>query len=601
MDGMRQGKRNPFSLLLGVALSECPSALTGNFTVFPGSHHTIHSLILDKGRLRGVDEFRLWSVATDPSNPWCAPDKGVAAKTLKEAAALRKNQGPGKAEAAPESAAGFAPAAPAAPAVPAMRGGPPLLPDLGTPKQLMLHPGDVIVAHPKLAHRGAPNFSPNIRYMCYFRLRHISQQTEEMQGALVNDMWADLEGITPSLVESTLSSMPAPADAGAAAAPASPPPGAPHLPGGVLSLAQIDFFRTHGFLVVPGVLSPEQVAEAQDGMRRSLLDRAGVDASSTEQLQKTKLGLRKLSSTNGAGGVLDLFYERWKLRVTLENETYATICKELFASTYASYDNDLEENAENTLWAHPYGKFDPMTDGIWAHVDRMGFRVPDSVAEHTSNKKNKKTLIQRSLTPHLDCCPTEMHAGGGKVFPRWRPIQCFLSLSHTTAQDHGGFECVPGFHKEFEEYYAGKRPPRGNQIKEAAGLDEPTTLPCVGDYVHVRPNEDAEVIRRFVHVPVPAGAAVFWDQRLPHANARWNKGKEPRSVVYGGFLPRGKGIFINQAYAKEQLRRLKEGRAQPDFWLHEKERSAPWGLGGEEGAASALFASLSGGAVNMLK
>jgi ectoine hydroxylase-related dioxygenase (phytanoyl-CoA dioxygenase family) len=119
--------------------------------------------------------------------------------------------------------------------------------------------------------------------------------------------------------------------------------------------------------------------------------------------------------------------------------------------------------------------------------------------------------------------------------------------------------------------------------------------------VHVRPNEDAEVIRRFVHVPVPAGAAVFWDQRLPHANARWNKGKEPRSVVYGGFLPRGKGIFINQAYAKEQLRRLKEGRAQPDFWLHEKERSAPWGLGGEEGAASALFASLSVGAVNMLK
>ena len=123
----------------------------------------------------------------------------------------------------------------------------------------------------------------------------------------------------------------------------------------------------------------------------------------------------------------------------------------------------------------------------------------------------------------------------------------------------------------------------------------------MGDYVHVRPNEDAEVIRRFVHVPVPAGAAVFWDQRLPHANAKQNKGKEPRSVVYGGFLPRGKGIGINRAYAEEQLRRLKEGRAQPDFWLREGEASAQCLGGGEVGGGHALFASLSEDAVNLLQ
>ena len=198
VDGMRQGKRNPFTLLVGIALSECSSALSGNFTVFPGSHHIIHSLILDKGRLRGVDEFRLWSVATDPSNPWCAPDKGIAAKTLKEAATLRKSLGKDNGSAAD--------------------GSPPLLPDLGTPKQLMLKPGDVVIAHPKLAHRGAPNFSPNIRYMCYFRLRHIDQQTEELQSALVNDMWADLEGITPSDVK--MASSPEPAVAPELPAPA---------------------------------------------------------------------------------------------------------------------------------------------------------------------------------------------------------------------------------------------------------------------------------------------------------------------------------------------------------------------------------------------
>ena len=91
------------------------------------------------------------------------------------------------------------------------------------------------------------------------------------------------------------------------------------------------------------MLSPEQVVEAKLGMQRSLLERAGVDASSIERLQQTKLGLRRLSSTNGAGGVLDLFYERWKVRATLENKTYAAICKELLASTYASYDDDDQE------------------------------------------------------------------------------------------------------------------------------------------------------------------------------------------------------------------------------------------------------------------
>ena len=102
-----------------------------------------------------------------------------------------------------------------------------------------------------------------------------------------------------------------------------------------------------------------------------------------------------------------------------------------------------------------------------------------------------------------------------------------------------------------------------------------------------------------MHVPVPAGAAVFWDQRLPHANARKNQGNEPRSVVYGGFLPRGEGIGINKAYAKEQLRRLKEGRVQADFWLNETRDRSQTGesriVGGE-----ALFKSLSADAVNML-
>ena len=80
------------------------------------------------------------------------------------------------------------------------------------------------------------------------------------------------------------------------------------------------------------------------------------------------------------------------------------------------------------------------------------------------------------------------------------------------------------------------------------------------------PGDDAAAMRRVAHVPVPAGAALFWDQRVPHGNARSNRKAEPRAVVYGGFLPRG--VPINDAYAAEQRRRLRVGAPQPDFWIH---------------------------------
>ena len=77
------------------------------------------------------------------------PRPGVAAKTLREAATLREKQDQVEDEDAME------PSTESALGIEDMKGRPPLLPDLGSPKQLILRPGDVIVAHPKLAHRGA--------------------------------------------------------------------------------------------------------------------------------------------------------------------------------------------------------------------------------------------------------------------------------------------------------------------------------------------------------------------------------------------------------------------------------------------------------------
>ncbi|KAJ0411731.1 hypothetical protein ATCC90586_002115 [Pythium insidiosum] len=135
-DGMRQGKLHPFTLLLGVTLSDVREPLAGNFTVFPGSHQSLQKLLRDDGKLEGFDDecYQAESVWGDGT-----------------------------------------------------------LPDLGIPLQLLASRGDIVLAHPNLAHRGGLNFSPDIRYQVYFRLKH--DRHEELQVHAATDLWCDLEGL----------------------------------------------------------------------------------------------------------------------------------------------------------------------------------------------------------------------------------------------------------------------------------------------------------------------------------------------------------------------------------------------------------------------
>uniref|UniRef100_A0AAV1UGJ7 Phytanoyl-CoA dioxygenase n=1 Tax=Peronospora matthiolae TaxID=2874970 RepID=A0AAV1UGJ7_9STRA len=136
-DGMRQGRRHPFSLLAGVALSNVAEPLSGNFTVFPGSHAFLHNRLAANGKLDDHDDecYKADSVWGDGT-----------------------------------------------------------LPDLGIPVQLLAGRGDLVLAHPDLAHRGGLNFSPDIRYQVYFRIRH--KALDDLQEACIADLWADLEGLS---------------------------------------------------------------------------------------------------------------------------------------------------------------------------------------------------------------------------------------------------------------------------------------------------------------------------------------------------------------------------------------------------------------------
>ncbi len=151
-------------------------------------------------------------------------------------------------------------------------------------------------------------------------------------------------------------------------------------------------------------------------------------------LLETAEGIRHLSSTGGAGGVLDVFYSPFKLKATF-NLRYVAAYADLLHCTYGSYVGD---GIDGSLWSHPHGSLGSSSMS-YVHIDRIGCRLPDSI--NMQSGATRRTRLQRCLSPHLDCCPTNLHGGGGKRWPRWRPIQCLLALTSTLEPNQGGFEC----------------------------------------------------------------------------------------------------------------------------------------------------------------
>ena len=144
LDGMTQpGQHSPFSLLLGVALSDQPAGvLGGNLIVFPGSHRALQPLVAQSMRSGACASQGLFPMG---EGPW---------KTK---------------------------------------------PDLGPGYPLEVAAGDVVLCHQKLAHRGGANGSAHLRYMVYFRLSHVRHDALASTGATVDDLWCEFEGLTGSV------------------------------------------------------------------------------------------------------------------------------------------------------------------------------------------------------------------------------------------------------------------------------------------------------------------------------------------------------------------------------------------------------------------
>lgn len=125
IDGMGQNKLCPFSLLCGVALSDQTRPSMGNLHVFPGSH--LHEDLHRYYREKINDDNQN---ETDDSKP-----------------------------------------------------------DLGESVQVLLSPGDVVIAHQMLAHRVGVNTSEHIRYQLYYRVQHKDHKL--LKETVIDNPWTE--------------------------------------------------------------------------------------------------------------------------------------------------------------------------------------------------------------------------------------------------------------------------------------------------------------------------------------------------------------------------------------------------------------------------
>mmetsp|Transcript_38235 Transcript_38235/g.117981 ORF Transcript_38235/g.117981 Transcript_38235/m.117981 type:complete len:173 (+) Transcript_38235:2-520(+) len=138
VDGFINREHSPFTLLVGVCLSDVRSPNSGNFAVHPAAHWKMQAAVRAHVA-EGASHFS---------------DLEEGHKTD-------------------------------------------MKPDLGPPVELLMEKGDVVLAHQKLPHLGMVNYSPDVRYQVYFRFVHIAHQS--LKDRWLDDILLPFEGVREAM------------------------------------------------------------------------------------------------------------------------------------------------------------------------------------------------------------------------------------------------------------------------------------------------------------------------------------------------------------------------------------------------------------------
>jgi len=268
-------------------------------------------------------------------------------------------------------------------------------------------------------------------------------------------------------------------------------------------------FEHDGFVVVPDVLTPDEVAAARRGLRASIESGSGRSVEEYASNPGLLLGGR---ANNPAAAIVA---PRWKMRVHMHPrvvEAYTALYSQTFGFGRGIY-------------AHRFGPVSVPT--ALPLIDRVACRFPG----------------EEGLGLHVDKpCDDPDH-----VRLYWRPIQSLVCLTDHWSVRDGGLQVVRGSHAALADYLGPDAAPEDGAIKLMGKRHE-------------------KMRGRLETVLAPAGSMILWDARLLHATTPSLREGVTREVVYAGFLP---NIEPNRRFsATVQMKRIMDS-ADRDWELAE--------------------------------
>jgi len=273
-----------------------------------------------------------------------------------------------------------------------------------------------------------------------------------------------------------------------------------------------EFFDEFGFVVVRDVISPLECEKTLSELYDIL--EAGTD----QKFQRMDMTTWNFWPTTGIPRFGQVSRPPIFTPQILLNRQNATL-HALFSSLIG--DDDLIVNHDRACLFRPTA-----LNSHWATTDNLHLDMNPWIwlgnGESVQKRLDSLTYndVQQFISENNQAC----HLDGLQ-------LQCVLNLFDNYEHD-GGFVCVPGFQHEFDTFFAPRK-----------DLTPSYDMPSLSFDARAAPHKP--ILKRVIRIPMRAGSAVVWDQRLPHGSQP-NRSGRIRSAQFFKMIP-ARGVTAARA------------------------------------------------------
>jgi hypothetical protein len=315
------------------------------------------------------------------------------------------------------------------------------------------------------------------------------------------------------------------------------------------------FWQEHGYLVVPDVVPLELCAAA----RADIINYLGLDpaASVEDYYEKVLAGDRSgFVNLNQSQALWDTRQHPRLHQVFAEiHGTEKLWCSIDQAHMKLPYRESTAADGKVHTWGNGgvyFGPDDPRNNGSGLHWDVHGGGMQD---EETVARKQRGEPTG-GLWAGVGL-PSMLEYGDG--YPCGP--QGVLYLNDREA-DGGGFRCVPGFHRRFDEWLA--TVPKDRSLEQGDG----------GHWIATHPELEG-LFAEAQTIPAEAGSLVIWHRLIPHGNGR-NLSTTPRFAQY---ITMGLAPTDPEQLEQQRAKNIEVWQKRGERWrapLSADEREARW-------------------------